>query len=66
MYFKNQPHFERDTFLGREIDRKSQKLFPFIKMVRNHGVSIHLSRFTDNSIHKENTIKKFKLLKRKL
>ena len=41
-FFKSRPYFERDS-LSRKASRKSQKLFPFIKMIENHvGVLIHL------------------------
>ena len=40
--FKSRPHFGREL-LFREVNRKSQKLFPFVKMVEKHGdVAIHI------------------------
>ena len=34
--FKSRPYFGRAT-LSRKANRKSQKLFPFVKMTENHG-----------------------------
>ena len=40
--FKSRPYFERAA-LYRIANRKSQKLFPFVKMIEIHGsVLIHL------------------------
>ena len=40
--FKSRPYFERDA-LVRKANRKSLKLFPFVKMVEKHrDVLIHL------------------------
>ena len=40
--FKSRPYFEWAA-LSRKANRKSQKLFPFIKMIENHaGELIHL------------------------
>ena len=39
---KSRPYFERAA-LSRKANRKSQKLFPFVKMIENHGgVLLHL------------------------
>ena len=41
-FFKSRPYFERAA-LSRKANRKSQKLFPFVKMIENHAcVLIHL------------------------
>ena len=41
--FKSRPYFDRAA-LSKKANKKSQKLFPFIKMIENHGgVLIHLN-----------------------
>ena len=43
--FKRSPYFKRAA-LSRTANRKSQKLFPFVKMIENHeGVLILLNNF---------------------
>ena len=43
---KSRPYFERAVF-SRKANRKSQKLFPFEKMIENHrGVLIYLTFLT--------------------
>ena len=38
-YFKSRTQFRRASLL-REINRKSQKLFPFVKMARAHRINL--------------------------
>ena len=46
----SRPYFER-VELSRKANRKSQKLFPFVKMIENHrGVLIHLKTLTSVSL----------------
>ena len=43
LFFKSRPYFERAA-LSRKANRKSQKLFPFVKVIENHGgVLTHLN-----------------------
>ena len=43
LFFKSRPYFERAT-LSRKANKKSQELFPFVKMIENHESElIHLT-----------------------
>ena len=44
LIFKSKSYFEK-TALHRKANRKSQKSFPFVKMIENHGgVLIHFNQ----------------------